>query len=180
MDFLQDLETKNEYIIIITIDNILDIMKYVKTILFYEYYDSIEIMIDYKNYLDEFNKYKETDYYYEKQSWSRNKKLIINIKENLYEEYQKKIFNILPQTNLEIFGYTSRFPNETNYNCLIGVPSSLKLIILEHFNSVNVEIIKNIYCYPLIKIYFDEDEDYDIYDDTKKYKLIKNKWLKAS
>jgi len=180
MNILKDLENKNEYRIFITIDNILDIMKNVKTILFYEYYDYIEVIINYENYLEEFNLLKDDDYYYEKQTWCRNKKLILKIENeneiNFYLEYQKKIFNTLPLTNLEIFGYTSRFPSEINYDCLIDIPSSLKVIILEHFKGLNINNVKNIYCYPLIKIDLEENEY--ILDDTKKYKLIKNKWIK--
>lgn len=55
-------------------------------------------------------------------------------------EYQSSIFNNLPNTNLKIFGFISRFSSETSFECFKGIPQSLKVLILE--NLVNFNYLK--------------------------------------
>ena len=60
--------------------------------------------------------------------------------------FQLEIFNQLPYTSIEEFGYTSRFPSEISYKCLTRVPSSLKVLHLERYDEILPELLNGIQC----------------------------------
>jgi hypothetical protein len=117
------------------IDNLLELMDSVKTLKCYEYYDGLQVTVEYPNYLDDFEKYKNDKFYFENMQWG-NHFLIPDDGENL-KSYQEDIFKKLPNTNIEIFQYTSRFQSEISYECFIGIPKTLKVLYLDHYDGIN-------------------------------------------
>ena len=94
-------------------------MKTVKILKCYEYYDGLQVGYD--------NEYM----------------LIPDDGSNL-KTFQDQIFTQLPLSGIEIFHYTSRFSNEITFLCLTKIPSTLKEIYLEHYDDVDMDIIKDI------------------------------------
>jgi hypothetical protein len=50
-------------------DNLLELMKSVKTLRCYEYYDGLQITTEYPDYLEDFEKFKNDERYFEKMRW---------------------------------------------------------------------------------------------------------------
>ena len=109
-------------------------MKSVKTLKCYEYYDGLQITTEYPDYLEDFEKFKNDKWYFEKMRWG-SYFLIPDDGTNL-KMYQEQIFKELPNTNIEIFQYTSRFPNEVSFECFTGIPKTLKVLYLDHYQGI--------------------------------------------
>lgn len=159
---------------IININNLLEIMKNTKTLYCYEYYDGLHVSINYPEYLSCFEKYKNNPSYADEitRRWD-NKYLIPDDGSNL-NNYKEQIFSFLPNTTIEVFIFTSRFPTEIRFECLKAIPKTLNVLYLEHYIGVDIDIIKELYCLTLNNN-SDEDEEYCTYNN---YNLINNRWSK--
>jgi hypothetical protein len=134
-------------------EDLLLLMKTAKTLRCYEYYDGLQVTVDYPNYLEEFEKYKNDKLYFEKMSWGKHF-LIPDDGSNL-KQFQEQIFNELPNTVLEIFQYTSRFSSEISYECFIGIPKSLKVLYLNEILNQKLD------CLCITDFYEDDEDDED-------------------
>lgn len=118
-------DDKKQYISI-TLEKLIVLMKKVKKIYIYEYYDGLHVGV------------KHGFYNYLLKDNSNGEKLI---------EWQNEIFTTLPNTKLEEFGFETRFPNEMKYSNFTKIPCTLKTIILsesENSRALNNTILKNI------------------------------------
>lgn len=132
----------------ISIEEALDLMRKSESIEFYEYYNGIEV----------------------------NDCNIIKCKSCEFESIQKSIFEMLPDTNLISFGYTSRFPSETCFSHLVNIPQTLRVLTLANFHGVDVNKIAHLECHHQNEEYY-ADDGIDIKDDTGKYTLMNNMWI---
>lgn len=136
----------------ISIEEALDLMRKSESIEFYEYYNGIEV----------------------------NDCNIIKCKPCEFESIQKSIFEMLPDTNLISFGYTSRFPSETCFSHhLVNIPQTLRVLTLANFHGVDVNKLAHLECHHQNEEYY-ADDGIDIKDDTGKYTLMNNMWRSAT
>lgn len=109
----------------ISLEEILVMLQTAKKFKMYEYYYGYYITIDGKEYLiyaDE----DITDAFYD-----------------LSLKVLPAIFEVLPNTNVEKFSFTSRFISETNHNYFKGLPTSLKKLKLDNLVGLNLDLYQD-------------------------------------
>lgn len=143
----------------ITVYEAIEMMKTSTSIVFYEYYNGVEVNDDY----------------------------LIFIKDDNSEEtaVQCEIFNALPNTTLESFEYSSRFGSEFDVFNFRGFPPTLKELSLMSYNGISTEMIERFIASPHLKCYHCAQEIYDdneeiVTDDSKTYQLLDGKWRKIT
>ena len=110
-----------------------------------------------------------------------NGNLVLPYNDNMWR-YQDMIFDILPNTEVESFSYTSTYVDGIHFNCFKSFPKTLKIIELAHWRGVEKYVIEKLIaqgveCHHQYEIPFSECE-VPIYDDSKTYKLEGGRWKK--
>ena len=95
--------------------------------------------------------------------------------------YRLRIFDILPETEVESFSYTSSY-YENHFHCFQNFPPTLKIIELANWMGVSTQTIdkliaQGVECHHQYELPFSES-GVPVYDDTHTYKLEDGYWLK--
>jgi hypothetical protein len=92
----------------ITFSKVLEMMKNDKSMTLYEYYDGLQV----------------------------NDKYLVDGDGACLGEFQEKILELLPDTQLEYFTYESRFPSEIEFSGLKAIPHTLVSLRLANFQGI--------------------------------------------
>jgi len=98
-----------------------------------------------------------------------------------FQTLQRKIFNTLPNTNVQSFSYTSMYMIP-DFSCFTGVPRSLKIIELANWRGVPDIVIEQLMaqgveCHSQYDIPF-ANSNLTIYSDSGNYKLYDGYWTR--